>query len=63
MQLAGEPFSEIRNALPFRDTEEDRAMLERVDAALTALKEDGTLSDISKKWFDSDITTSATAVE
>ncbi|GAD56099.1 amino acid ABC transporter substrate-binding protein [Limimaricola cinnabarinus] len=63
LQLAGEPFSEIRNALPFRDTEEDRAMLERVDAALTALKEDGTLSDISKKWFDSDITTSATAVE
>lgn len=56
LQLAGKPFSEIRNALPFRDTEEDRALRDRVDAALTTLKEDGTLSEISQKWFDSDIT-------
>ncbi|RYH01343.1 amino acid ABC transporter substrate-binding protein [Salipiger sp. IMCC34102] len=60
LQLAGEPFSEIRNALPFRDDEAARAMRDRVDEALSALKEDGTLSEISQKWFGSDITTSPT---
>ena len=59
LQLAGEPFSEIRNALPFRNDEDGRALRDRVDAALTTLKEDGTLREISQKWFDSDITTSA----
>lgn len=56
LQLAGPPFSEIRNALPFRDTDEDRALRDRVDAAITTLKENGTLSEISQKWFDTDIT-------
>lgn len=57
LQLAGKPFSEIRNALPFRDDEGGRAMRDRVDAALATLREDGTLTEISEKWFDSDITT------
>lgn len=57
LELAGPPFSEIRNALPFRDDDEGRALRDRVDAALTALKEEGTLAEISQKWFDSDITT------
>ncbi|MDP5306721.1 amino acid ABC transporter substrate-binding protein [Paracoccus spongiarum] len=56
LQLAGKPFSEIRNALPFRKDEAGTAMRDRVDAALTALREDGTLAEISQKWFDSDIT-------
>ncbi|ETX28597.1 amino acid ABC transporter substrate-binding protein [Roseivivax isoporae] len=60
LELAGQPFSEIRNALPFRDDEAGRALRDRVDAALTTLKEDGTLAEISQKWFDSDITTAAT---
>jgi len=63
LELAGEPFSEIRNALPFRDDAEGRALRDRVDEALTALKEDGTLSEISRKWFDSDITTPASETE
>ena len=57
LQLAGQPFSEIRNALPFRDTEADRALRDRVDAALTSLRDDGTLAEISQKWFGTDITT------
>ncbi|MCQ0969561.1 amino acid ABC transporter substrate-binding protein [Paracoccus sp. TK19116] len=61
LQLAGQPFSEIRNALPFRDDEDGRALRDRVDAALTALREDGTLKAISQEWFGSDITTTATA--
>lgn len=57
LELAGKPFSEIQNAYPFRDDEEGRALRDQVDAALTALREDGTLAEISQKWFDSDITT------
>ncbi|MDT8895922.1 amino acid ABC transporter substrate-binding protein [Halomonas sp. I1] len=56
LELAGKPFSEIRNALPFRDTEEDRALRDRVGKALAALREDGTLTDISERWFGTDIT-------
>ncbi len=56
LQLAGQPFSEIRNALPFRDTEADRALRDRVDEALAALREDGTLAAISERWFGTDIT-------
>ncbi len=56
LQLAGPPFSEIRNALPFRDDEEGRALRDEVDGALTALREDGTLRAISERWFGTDIT-------
>lgn len=56
LQLAGEPFSEIRNALPFRNDEDGQALRDDVDAAITALREDGTLTEISMKWFGTDIT-------
>ncbi|MBW5801461.1 amino acid ABC transporter substrate-binding protein [Halomonas elongata] len=56
LELAGKPFSEIRNALPFRDTEEGRELRDRVDQALATLREDGTLTDISERWFGTDIT-------
>jgi putative amino-acid transport system substrate-binding protein len=56
LQLAGPPFSEIRNALPFRNDEAGRALRDRVDAAITAMKEDGTLKAISEKWLAADVT-------
>ncbi|MFX0543544.1 amino acid ABC transporter substrate-binding protein [Roseovarius sp. S4756] len=56
LALAGQPFSEIRNALPFRDDDEGRALREEIDAAITTLKENGTLAGISQKWFGTDIT-------
>ncbi|MGC3872630.1 amino acid ABC transporter substrate-binding protein [Halomonas sp. GXIMD04776] len=56
LALAGKPFSEIRNALPFRDDEEGRKLRDRVNQALTELQEEGALSDISQEWFGSDIT-------
>ena len=56
LELAGQPFSEIRNALPFRNDEEGRALRDRVDQAIAALKEDGILTEISQKWFGTDIT-------
>lgn len=53
---AGAPFDEIRNALPFRDDEAGRAIRDRVDAAITTLKENGALAEISQKWLDADVT-------
>ena len=58
LELAGEPFSEIQNALPFRSDEEGQALRDEVDAAITTLKEDGTLSEISMKWLGLDVTNS-----
>lgn len=54
LALAGRPFSEIRNALPFR--KDDAELKDKVDAAITAMKEDGTLAAISEKWLAADVT-------
>jgi putative amino-acid transport system substrate-binding protein len=56
LALAGKPFSEIRNALPFRNDNDGLALRNTFDAAITTLKDDGTLAAISEKWFGSDIT-------
>ncbi|RNF34398.1 amino acid ABC transporter substrate-binding protein [Paracoccus methylarcula] len=56
LALAGQPFDEIRNALPFRNDEAGNALRDRVDAAITTLKENGTLAEISEKWLDADVT-------
>ncbi|ANF59217.1 amino acid ABC transporter substrate-binding protein [Halotalea alkalilenta] len=56
LELAGEPFSRIENALPFRNDDEGRALRDRVDQALSELREDGTLKEISERWIGIDIT-------
>jgi len=56
LALAGKPFDQIRNALPFRDDDEGRALRDAVDEALQELRDNGTLLDISTRWFGSDIT-------
>ncbi|MBM3603982.1 MAG: amino acid ABC transporter substrate-binding protein [Alphaproteobacteria bacterium] len=56
LALAGQPFSEIRNALPFRNDAEGQALRDRVDAAITTLKENGRLAEISQKWLNADVT-------
>ena len=56
LEQAGAPFDEIRNALPFRKDAAGEAMQARVDAALTTLKENGKLAEISRKWLDQDVT-------
>ncbi len=55
LALAGKPFSEIRNALPFRNDEKGTALRDRLDTAITTLKENGTMAEISEKWFGTDI--------
>lgn len=56
LELAGPTFSQITNAYPFRDTDAGRALRDEVNAALTALRDNGTLASISEKWFGTDIT-------
>ena len=63
LRLAGEPFSEIRNALPFRNDEEGTALRDEVDAAISTLKENGTLTQISEKWLGLDVTGAPGATE
>mgnify|MGYP005992659301 CR=1 FL=1 len=55
LAFAGKPFSEIRNALPFRNDEKGTELRNRIDAAITTVKENGTLAEISDKWFGTDI--------
>lgn len=56
LELAGPTFSQITNAYPFQDTEAGRALRDDVNQALAALREKGTLTSISEKWFGTDIT-------
>ncbi len=56
LQMAGEPFDTIENAMPFLKTPDKQALREQVDAALRDMRADGTLRDISLKWFEADIT-------
>ena len=56
LELAGAPFSEIRNAAPFRKDAAGEALRDKVDGALAELAADGTLTRISDKWFGTDIT-------
>jgi putative amino-acid transport system substrate-binding protein len=56
LALAGNRFSEIRNALPFRNDEEGKALRDKIDNAITTLKKNGKLAEISRKWFGTDIT-------
>ncbi|WP_040474689.1 amino acid ABC transporter substrate-binding protein [Marinobacter algicola] len=56
LELAGPTFSQITNAYPFRNTEAGQALRDEVNAALTILRDNGTLAAISEKWFGTDIT-------
>ncbi|GHB14983.1 amino acid ABC transporter substrate-binding protein [Salinicola rhizosphaerae] len=56
LQLAGQPFSKIENAYPFRDDDAGKALRDRVNDALAQLRDSGKLSEISEKWFGTDIT-------
>lgn len=56
LQLAGEPFERIENAWPFMNNDKGKALRDDVNQALKSMREDGTLAEISQKWFDADIT-------
>ncbi len=56
LQLAGQPFETIENAWPFVNNERGQALQVEVNKALAEMREDGTLAEISNKWFGADIT-------
>lgn len=56
LELAGQPFETIQNAWQFVDNEAGRKLQAEVNAALKSMREDGTLKEISVKWFGDDIT-------
>ena len=56
LEQAGQPFDEIRNALPFRKDAAGEKLRTEVDAAITKLKDNGKLAEISKKWLEADVT-------
>lgn len=56
LQLAGEPFERIENAWPFVKGEKGEKLRDEVNQALKVMREDGTLAEISVKWFAADIT-------
>ncbi|MGF1716810.1 amino acid ABC transporter substrate-binding protein [Photobacterium chitinilyticum] len=56
LQLAGEPFERIENAWPFIKGEKGEKLRDEVNKALKAMRKDGTLTEISVKWFEADIT-------
>ncbi|MDN2662237.1 amino acid ABC transporter substrate-binding protein [Psychromonas sp. 14N.309.X.WAT.B.A12] len=56
LQLAGHPFEEIKNAMPFLNKPSQLAIRDQVNTALAAMRADGKLAEISDKWFGTDIT-------
>jgi putative amino-acid transport system substrate-binding protein len=56
LQLAGEPFEKIENAMPFLNKPSQLVIRDQVNKALADMRADGKLVEISNKWFDTDIT-------
>ena len=56
LRIVGDTGQYQEYGYPFLKTEEGEALCEEFDQALKEMREDGTLSEISMKWFDIDIT-------
>ena len=56
LKMAGVPFEVIENAMPYLKTEASEELRQQVNKALSDMREDGTLAEISNKWFGADIT-------
>lgn len=56
LKLTGAPIEVLTNSFPFVKNEKSEALLKRVNTALESLRAEGVLSDLSIKWFNTDIT-------
>ncbi|WP_105617626.1 amino acid ABC transporter substrate-binding protein [Vallitalea okinawensis] len=56
LKLGGDPVEEVINAFPFVKNEDNAELLEDINEVMTAMAEDGTLTEISLKYFPIDIT-------
>jgi ABC-type amino acid transport substrate-binding protein len=53
LKLAGDPVKEVVNGIVFRKGNQE--LVNKIDDALTEMKEDGTLAEISRDWFGVDV--------
>lgn len=56
LKLAGAPINELENAFPFVKNESNEARLKAVNEAIDTLYRNGTMRDLSLKYFEIDIT-------
>ena len=56
LKTVGEPIAAVPSYLVFRKGSESEALRTKVDEALSEMRSDGTLSEISIKWFGEDFT-------
>ncbi len=56
LQLGGGVVAPLENSFPFVDSEENEEVVKNISKAIEELGEDGTLQEISNKWFELDIT-------
>ncbi|MCM1988149.1 amino acid ABC transporter substrate-binding protein [Oceanirhabdus seepicola] len=56
IKLAGEPIQELINAFPFVKDSDNEKLVEEINKVMKEMKNDGTLTEISLKWFPIDIT-------
>lgn len=56
LQLGGDPVHPLENSFPFANNEENKELIEKINKAIEDMREDGTLAEISGKWFEVDIT-------
>ena len=59
LEIVGETIYMEEDAYPFAKTERGAALKKKVDAAITEMHEDGTLTELAKKWFGYDISVKA----
>jgi len=55
LEIVDESFGEQPVALPFKESEENDALIVEINESIEELKEDGTFSEISLKWFEVDL--------
>lgn len=56
IKFGGEPVESLKNAFPMLKNEANSQLIERVNKALSDMREDGKLSEISLRYFPVDIT-------
>ena len=56
LRIVGETGQYQEYGYPFLKTDEGESLCKEFDQVLEEMREDGTLSEISMKWFDIDIT-------
>lgn len=56
LKLGGEPVEMMFNAFPFKKSDENKALIAEINAAIDDMYADGTFKEISLKWFPVDIT-------